>query len=126
MNFKNILREKVTNGGAGYRSPNLSHAKQVPYHLSYAFGRRLCYLATSPQEPPMEPEFAEPIPNVTVSAGREVSLPCVVDNLGTFRMETVCSFILADSELEPMRGVRELSDKVQIKYLATLLGKKKP
>ncbi|GFY66873.1 hypothetical protein TNIN_320571 [Trichonephila inaurata madagascariensis] len=32
----------------------------------------------------------------------------------------------ADSELEPMRGVRELSDKVQIKYLATLLGKKKP
>ncbi|GFU11946.1 hypothetical protein NPIL_1431, partial [Nephila pilipes] len=36
-------------------------------------------------------------------------------------METVCSFILADSELEPMRGVRELSDKVQIKYLATLL-----
>ncbi|GFR32586.1 protein CEPU-1 [Trichonephila clavata] len=43
-------------------------------------------VATSPQEPSMEPEFAEPIPNVTVSAGRDVSLPCVVDNLGTFRV----------------------------------------
>ncbi|GFU11947.1 hypothetical protein NPIL_1441 [Nephila pilipes] len=42
-------------------------------------------VATSPQEAVQEPEFAEPIPNITVSAGRDVSLPCVVDNLGTFR-----------------------------------------
>lgn len=42
--------------------------------------------ATAPKEITNEPEFAEPIPNVTVSAGRDVSLPCVVDDLGTFRV----------------------------------------
>ena len=41
---------------------------------------------TAPKEIVPEPEFAEAIPNVTVSAGRDVSLPCVVDNLGTFRV----------------------------------------
>lgn len=48
--------------------------------------------ATAPKEIISEPEFAEPIPNVTVSAGRDVSLPCVVDDLGTFRvsMPFVC------------------------------------
>ncbi|GIY29104.1 hypothetical protein CDAR_556551 [Caerostris darwini] len=44
-------------------------------------------MATSPHEILPEPEFAEPIPNVTVSAGRDVSLPCVVDNLGTYRVD---------------------------------------
>ncbi|KAG7201153.1 hypothetical protein KM043_003944 [Ampulex compressa] len=33
-------------------------------------------------EPPM---FAEPIPNVTVALGRDVSLPCVVENLGNYK-----------------------------------------
>lgn len=42
--------------------------------------------STAPKEIIPEPEFAEAIPNVTVSAGRDVSLPCVVDNLGTFRV----------------------------------------
>ncbi|GIX79471.1 hypothetical protein CEXT_631301 [Caerostris extrusa] len=42
-------------------------------------------MATSHMKFLPEPEFAEPIPNVTVSAGRDVSLPCVVDNLGTYR-----------------------------------------
>ncbi|XP_075536559.1 neurotrimin-like isoform X1 [Dermacentor variabilis] len=32
------------------------------------------------------PSFAEPIPNVTVAAGREVTLTCVVDNLGSFKV----------------------------------------
>ncbi|GFT21804.1 hypothetical protein NPIL_487901 [Nephila pilipes] len=32
------------------------------------------------------PSFAEPIQNVTVAAGREVVLPCVVDNLGSYRV----------------------------------------
>ncbi|XP_043505010.1 lachesin-like isoform X2 [Polistes fuscatus] len=30
--------------------------------------------------------FAEPIPNVTVALGRDVSLPCVVKNLGTYKV----------------------------------------
>ncbi|XP_064474777.1 lachesin-like isoform X2 [Ornithodoros turicata] len=32
------------------------------------------------------PNFAEPIPNVTVAAGRDVSLTCVVENLGSFKV----------------------------------------
>lgn len=32
-----------------------------------------------------EPEFAEAIPNVTIPLGRDVQLPCVVDNLGSYR-----------------------------------------
>ncbi|XP_064087513.1 neurotrimin-like [Macrobrachium nipponense] len=33
-----------------------------------------------------EPEFGDPIDNVTVAAGREARLSCVVDNLGNFRV----------------------------------------
>lgn len=32
------------------------------------------------------PSFAEPIPNVTVAAGREITLPCVVDNLENYKV----------------------------------------
>ncbi|KAL0278833.1 UNVERIFIED_CONTAM: hypothetical protein PYX00_000527 [Menopon gallinae] len=33
-----------------------------------------------------EPRFSEPIPNVTVALGRDASLPCVVENLGKFKV----------------------------------------
>lgn len=33
-----------------------------------------------------EPDFAEPIPNITVVAGRDASLACVVSNLGTYKV----------------------------------------
>lgn len=33
-----------------------------------------------------EPRFSEPIPNVTVALGRDASLPCVVENLGDFKV----------------------------------------
>ncbi|GFY60043.1 hypothetical protein TNIN_226931 [Trichonephila inaurata madagascariensis] len=33
-----------------------------------------------------EPQFADVIPNVTVAAGRDVTLPCVVDNLGDYKV----------------------------------------
>ncbi|KAL1420866.1 hypothetical protein MTO96_004245 [Rhipicephalus appendiculatus] len=32
------------------------------------------------------PEFAEPVPNVTAIVGRSVKLPCVVNNLGHYRV----------------------------------------
>ncbi|EEC18113.1 lachesin, putative, partial [Ixodes scapularis] len=32
------------------------------------------------------PEFAEPVPNVTAIVGRTVKLPCVVNNLGQYRV----------------------------------------
>lgn len=35
---------------------------------------------------PDEPKFVEPIPNVTVPVGRDASLPCVVENLGTYKV----------------------------------------
>nr|XP_031847183.1 lachesin-like [Nomia melanderi] len=35
------------------------------------------------------PMFAEPIPNVTVPVGRDVSLPCVVENLGNYKVAWV-------------------------------------
>lgn len=33
-----------------------------------------------------DPKFAEPIPNVTVALGRDASLPCVIHNLGTYKV----------------------------------------
>ncbi|XP_026670073.1 lachesin-like isoform X2 [Ceratina calcarata] len=33
-----------------------------------------------------QPMFAEPIPNVTVPLGRDVNLPCVVENLGDYKV----------------------------------------
>lgn len=42
-----------------------------------------------------DPRFAEPIPNVTVALGRDASLPCVVENLGTYKVrrniEVICN-----------------------------------
>ncbi|XP_015911953.2 lachesin [Parasteatoda tepidariorum] len=34
----------------------------------------------------LQPSFAEPIPNITVAAGREVVLPCVVNSLDNFKV----------------------------------------
>lgn len=34
-----------------------------------------------------EPKFGEPIPNVTVAVGRDASLPCVVENLGSHKVQ---------------------------------------
>ncbi|XP_076361813.1 lachesin-like [Tachypleus tridentatus] len=33
-----------------------------------------------------EPEFTEPIPNVTVTVGRDAAIPCVVEKLGSYRI----------------------------------------
>uniref|UniRef100_A0A2H1V2C1 SFRICE_036519 n=1 Tax=Spodoptera frugiperda TaxID=7108 RepID=A0A2H1V2C1_SPOFR len=35
----------------------------------------------------MYPRFAEPIPNVTVTVGRDALLACVVDNLRGFKLK---------------------------------------
>ncbi|XP_076356134.1 lachesin-like [Tachypleus tridentatus] len=41
----------------------------------------------NPEVPSMNglPRFTEPIPNVTVVLGRDAEIPCVVDNLGSYR-----------------------------------------
>lgn len=39
-----------------------------------------------------QPKFAEPIPNITVALGRDVSLPCVVENLGTYKVSFMHTF----------------------------------
>ncbi|GIY89192.1 lachesin [Caerostris extrusa] len=32
-----------------------------------------------------DPEFSEAIPNITIPVGRDIQLPCIVDNLGSYR-----------------------------------------
>ena len=34
----------------------------------------------------MLPSFGDVVPNVTVTAGKDALLPCVVDNLGHFKV----------------------------------------
>jgi len=36
--------------------------------------------------PSEEPEFVDQIPNVTVALGRDAKLPCLVNNLETYRV----------------------------------------
>lgn len=38
------------------------------------------------REEELPPYFAEVIPNVTVPRGRDAKIPCVVDNLGSYRV----------------------------------------
>ncbi|XP_068209139.1 lachesin-like [Palaemon carinicauda] len=33
-----------------------------------------------------EPSFVEPIPNITIAAGRDIRLSCVIDNLGSYKV----------------------------------------
>lgn len=40
-----------------------------------------------------DPRFAEPIPNVTVALGRDASLPCVVENLGKYKVWYFCCYV---------------------------------
>ncbi|GIX84247.1 hypothetical protein CDAR_48681 [Caerostris darwini] len=41
-----------------------------------------------------EPQFADNIPNITIPAGRDVTLPCVVDSLGDYKVrQTVLCFL---------------------------------
>ncbi|KAH1023302.1 hypothetical protein HUJ04_012535 [Dendroctonus ponderosae] len=47
------------------------------------------------------PEFVEPIPNVTVALGRDASLPCVVKNLGTYKI--YCLRYVLDLSQEHLR-----------------------
>ncbi|XP_067210814.1 lachesin-like isoform X4 [Linepithema humile] len=69
----------------------------INYIFMYVAGEQtLCYPALSEEyiniracarqalsDPPI---FAEPIPNVTVALGRDVSLPCVIENLGSYKV----------------------------------------
>jgi hypothetical protein len=37
----------------------------------------------------MLPSFGDVVPNVTVTAGKDALLPCVVDNLGHFKVKQI-------------------------------------
>ncbi|KAH9376782.1 hypothetical protein HPB48_017876 [Haemaphysalis longicornis] len=43
------------------------------------------------QDEELPPFFAEVIPNVTVPRGRDAKIPCVIDNLGSYRVRCVSS-----------------------------------
>uniref|UniRef100_A0ABD2X3S6 Ig-like domain-containing protein n=1 Tax=Trichogramma kaykai TaxID=54128 RepID=A0ABD2X3S6_9HYME len=49
------------------------------YIFSYKYSKYFNTLSDKPM-------FAEPIPNVTVALGRDVNLPCVIENLGTYKV----------------------------------------
>lgn len=38
------------------------------------------------------PRFAEPIPNITVTVGRDALLACVVDNLKAYKVNVLWEF----------------------------------
>lgn len=54
------------------------------YFISYLFFFSFIFYVTVLSV--LQPEFAEPIPNVTIPVGRDVSLPCVVSNLGSYKV----------------------------------------
>ncbi|XP_077555317.1 lachesin-like [Haemaphysalis longicornis] len=63
--------------------------KSAPHHFGRVFARENSYLASlysTSKENEVLPEFAEPVPNVTAIVGRTVKLPCVVNNLGLYRV----------------------------------------
>ncbi|XP_043676394.1 lachesin isoform X1 [Vespula pensylvanica] len=55
-------------------------------YLTFSILHIITLMCQALSEPPM---FAEPIPNVTVALGRDVSLPCVVENLGSYKVAWV-------------------------------------
>ncbi|KAK9889149.1 hypothetical protein WA026_004421 [Henosepilachna vigintioctopunctata] len=55
-----------------------------------------------------DPRFAEPIPNVTVALGRDASLPCVVENLGTYKIAAKFSCVLVLPHLTFYGGLTDL------------------
>lgn len=60
-----------------------------------------------------QPRFAEPIPNVTVALGRDASLPCVVNNLGTYKVSITppCTYrvLITPNSLLAPKNVTALS-----------------
>lgn len=62
-------------------------------HIFWAFALNwFCLFSLSAMTD--DPRFAEPIPNVTVALGRDASLPCVVENLGKYKVNTIPQCIL--------------------------------
>lgn len=40
------------------------------------------------------PKFAEPITNVTVPVGREATLVCIVDDLGSYKVSHILKYVM--------------------------------
>lgn len=56
------------------------------------------------------PMFVATIPNVTVTEGRDASLPCIVKDIGDYQVSPAYSpFLLGDSFLTPLK-VSKASD----------------
>ena len=49
-----------------------------------------------------EPEFLQPLDNLTVTQGRDVSFTCVVNNLGQYRVSScaLCKYFKAKNALQ--------------------------
>ena len=53
----------------------------------------------------LKPSFAEHVPNVTVTAGKDALLPCVVDNLGHFKV--TIDFLYAKKKMNQVTRVMQ-------------------
>lgn len=62
------------------------HAWQLIICAIFDFNIVVFFVCIVSVLPALEPKFAEPIPNVTIPVGRDVSLPCVVSNLGNYKV----------------------------------------
>nr|XP_054932943.1 lachesin-like isoform X2 [Dermacentor andersoni] len=63
--------------------------KSAMHHFGRVFAKENSYFASlysTSKDHEVLPEFAEPVPNVTAIVGRSVKLPCVVNNLGHYRV----------------------------------------
>jgi len=70
-----------------HRLPNLTNATIYnAYHLNAAERKSIIDCENMVPEELQTPRFLGSIPNITVTKGDNVSVPCVIENLGTFRM----------------------------------------
>ncbi|XP_064474479.1 protein amalgam-like isoform X2 [Ornithodoros turicata] len=78
-----------------YEEPRMRSHHREKAHLSlFASGDRFPTVGSDPPRKNLSsssnfeilPEFSEPVPNVTAIIGRSVKLPCVVNNLGQYRV----------------------------------------
>lgn len=79
-------------------------ARQVAvYNFHFEFFK--CELVLFVFAEALMPRFAEPIPNVTVSVGRDALLACVVDNLRGFKVNNHLSTFMIFSITFPSMSV---------------------
>lgn len=56
--------------------------------IIFSSGQRLSFEGPEDPEDPNDPKFSQPLENITVSQGRDVTFTCVVDNIGQYKVSS--------------------------------------